>query len=129
MGWVRGSLTACWAGKQGVTPNGLRLLDGAPPAPAPPQGDEAKVRQMLQQGCPADSADYDGRTALELATVKGHTGVVDLLLAAGADANLQVGRARASVCLPEGAVLWTASAGACSACASGSRHRRNGSKA
>lgn len=134
------------------------------------QGNEAKVRQMLQQGCPADSAgemlgrwagpldppslcsglprqlalfaaavgwstipvlwptqatgqgtqrnaraalsaqtrplchhssctvpwttrsaDYDARTALELACVKGHGGVVDLLLAAGADVNSQVG--------------------------------------
>ncbi|KAI7843592.1 hypothetical protein COHA_002834 [Chlorella ohadii] len=53
------------------------------------QGNEAKVRQMLQQGCPADSADYDARTALELACVKGHAGVVDLLLAAGANVNLQ----------------------------------------
>ena len=25
------------------------------------QGNEAKVRQMLQQGCPADSADYGER--------------------------------------------------------------------
>ncbi len=35
-------------------------------------------------------ADYDARTALELACVKGHGGVVDLLLAAGANVNLQV---------------------------------------
>ncbi|PSC71927.1 potassium channel SKOR [Micractinium conductrix] len=33
--------------------------------------------------------DYDGRTALELAVVKGHAGVVQVLLTAGADANLQ----------------------------------------
>lgn len=53
------------------------------------QGNEMKVRQMLHQGCPADAADYDGRTALELACVKGHQGVAEMLLAAGADANLQ----------------------------------------
>jgi hypothetical protein len=34
----------------------------------------------------------DGRTALELACVKGHQGVAEMLLAAGADANLQVRR-------------------------------------
>lgn len=37
---------------------------------------------------PAPAA--DGRTALELACVKGHAGVVQLLIAAGADVNLQV---------------------------------------
>ena len=31
--------------------------------------------QMIQHGCEADKADYDGRTALELACVKGHVEV------------------------------------------------------
>ena len=30
--------------------------------------------QMLEQGFDADSADYDGRTALMLSAGKGHTG-------------------------------------------------------
>ena len=53
------------------------------------QGNEPKVRQFLQQGCPVNSADYDGRSALELACAKGHAGVARMLLAAGADANQQ----------------------------------------
>jgi ankyrin repeat protein len=42
-----------------------------------------KLRSMLQQGFNPDSADYDGRTALMLASVRGHRDVVDLLLSAG----------------------------------------------
>jgi ankyrin repeat protein len=42
-----------------------------------------KLRSMLQQGFNPDSADYDGRTALMLACVRGHRDVVDLLLSAG----------------------------------------------
>jgi ankyrin repeat protein len=38
---------------------------------------------MLQQGFNVDSSDYDGRTGLMLACVKGHKEAVDLLLAAG----------------------------------------------
>jgi ankyrin repeat protein len=38
---------------------------------------------MLQQGFNPDMPDYDGRTALMLAAVKGHADVVDLLLLAG----------------------------------------------
>jgi ankyrin repeat protein len=44
-----------------------------------------KLRSMLQQGFNPDSADYDGRTALMLACVRGHRDVVDLLLSAGED--------------------------------------------
>ena len=51
-----------------------------PGAPAP-----AACRQMLQQGCPVDCADYDGRRALELAAARGHASLVRLLLEAGAD--------------------------------------------
>jgi hypothetical protein len=47
------------------------------------RGDVMKLRSMLQQGFNPDSADYDGRTALMLACVRGHRDVVDLLLSAG----------------------------------------------
>jgi ankyrin repeat protein len=53
----------------------------------------AVCAQMLQQGMDVDSADYDGRTALMLACVKGHREVAVLLLGAGADPM------RRSVCL------------------------------
>lgn len=39
--------------------------------------------QMIQHGCKPDMADYDGRTALELACVKGHTEVRAPLLLFG----------------------------------------------
>ncbi|CAL5221935.1 g4209 [Coccomyxa viridis] len=52
-------------------------------------GDVAKIRQMLQQGFAADSADYDGRTALMLASVKGHADVAVALISAGADVMLR----------------------------------------
>lgn len=41
---------------------------------------------MLQQGLDSEQADYDGRTALMLATAKGHTNIA-LLLAAHSDAS------------------------------------------
>jgi ankyrin repeat protein len=50
------------------------------------RGDAMKLRSMLQQGFNPDSADYDGRTALMLACVRGHRDVVDLLLSAGEEA-------------------------------------------
>ncbi|GAX74508.1 hypothetical protein CEUSTIGMA_g1957.t1 [Chlamydomonas eustigma] len=48
-------------------------------------GNIGKIREMLLLGCPPNSADYDGRCALELACVKGHVNVVKLLLASGAN--------------------------------------------
>ena len=44
---------------------------------------------MLQQGFSADSADYDGRTALMLAAAKGHADVAVALISAGADVMLR----------------------------------------
>lgn len=49
------------------------------------KGDNSKVRQMLRQGFAVDSSDYDGRTALMLASAKGHAEVLNSLLAAGCD--------------------------------------------
>jgi hypothetical protein len=51
------------------------------------RGDTSVIRLMLQQGISANSADYDGRTALMLSSAKGHTAVVDELLSADADVN------------------------------------------
>ncbi|BDA49938.1 probable potassium channel AKT2 [Coccomyxa sp. Obi] len=53
------------------------------------QGDVAKIRQMLHQGFAPDSADYDGRTALMLASVKGHADVAVALISAGADVAIK----------------------------------------
>lgn len=47
------------------------------------KGDTVKLRAMLQQGFNPDSCDYDGRTGLMLACVRGHRDVVELLLSAG----------------------------------------------
>ncbi|KAG2444347.1 hypothetical protein HXX76_001103 [Chlamydomonas incerta] len=51
------------------------------------QGDLESLRTMLGQGINANTADYDGRTALMLAAAKGHLECVRLLLQAGADKN------------------------------------------
>jgi ankyrin repeat protein len=48
-------------------------------------GDEAAVKQLLEDGSDAKSKDIDIHTALFLATVKGHVGIVNLLLDNGAD--------------------------------------------
>ena len=51
-------------------------------------GDPRTVRQSLGTGIVSvNAADYDGRTALELACAKGHSEVVALLLGAGANPN------------------------------------------
>lgn len=51
---------------------------------------------MLKQGFAVDTSDYDNRTALMLASVKGHDDIVAALLAAGA--NPQVFQARSASC-------------------------------
>ncbi|KAK9804415.1 hypothetical protein WJX72_011623 [[Myrmecia] bisecta] len=51
--------------------------------------DIAQLRTMIQHGFDVNSTDYDGRTALMLACVKGHADVVSVLLAAGAQASLK----------------------------------------
>lgn len=45
------------------------------------------IAQMLHQGFAPDSADYDSRTALMLAAVKGHADVAVALISAGADVS------------------------------------------
>ncbi|GFR43530.1 hypothetical protein Agub_g4626 [Astrephomene gubernaculifera] len=49
------------------------------------QGDVESLSTMLKQGISANTADYDGRTALMLAAAKGFDGAVQLLLDSGAD--------------------------------------------
>eukprot|EP00887_Chlorella_sp_A99_P005048 scaffold4.g5048.t1 len=51
------------------------------------RGDNATLRRMLDQGFSVSSADYDGRTGLMLACVKGFAETAELLLAAGAQAS------------------------------------------
>ncbi|KUH38936.1 hypothetical protein ATE80_10290 [Streptomyces kanasensis] len=48
-------------------------------------GAEDAVVRLLRSGAPAEATDEDGATALYTAAVSGHTGIVRLLLAAGAD--------------------------------------------
>ncbi|RST05263.1 hypothetical protein E2C00_15320 [Streptomyces sp. WAC05374] len=55
-------------------------------------GDEDTVVRLLRAGVPAEAADGDGDTALYLAAVSGHAGIVRLLLAAGADPGRGSGR-------------------------------------
>ncbi|OKK08434.1 hypothetical protein AMK26_05360 [Streptomyces sp. CB03234] len=47
-------------------------------------GDEDAVVRLLRAGVPAEATDEDGQTALYLAAVSDHAGIVRLLLAAGA---------------------------------------------
>ncbi|GIL88133.1 hypothetical protein Vretifemale_16146, partial [Volvox reticuliferus] len=49
------------------------------------QGDVESLRTMLAQGISPNTADYDGRTGLMLASAKGHDEMVQLLLDAGAE--------------------------------------------
>lgn len=51
------------------------------------RGCEERVSRLLQQGANVKYADDDKRTALHLATVGGHAGVVRMLLEAGANVN------------------------------------------
>ena len=47
----------------------------------------SKVHLLLEAGCPVNSADAEGTTALHAAAAKGHASVVAVLLAAGADVH------------------------------------------
>lgn len=51
------------------------------------RGNTQRLRDFLDQGFDADSADYDGRTGLMLACVKGFKDTAEVLLEAGADPN------------------------------------------
>ena len=48
-------------------------------------GDVEYVRSLLERGCPPDSTDYDNRTGLMLAAVRGHVEVAGVLLKWGAN--------------------------------------------
>ena len=53
------------------------------------KGDVEGVQQLLDDGVPIDSCDYDKRTALHLAASEGHVPVAELLLKRGANVNPQ----------------------------------------
>ena len=52
-------------------------------------GDVDHVCSLLEHGCPPDSPDYDNRTGLMLAAVKGHLEVTKMLLKWGANRELK----------------------------------------
>ncbi|MGW1958397.1 ankyrin repeat domain-containing protein [Streptomyces sp. NPDC001920] len=54
-------------------------------------GDVNLVTQLLGDGAEVDTPSSEGRTALDLAACAGHTGVVRVLLAAGADPQQKAG--------------------------------------
>ena len=51
------------------------------------QGSLIEVQNLLAQGVPATSANYDQRTCLHLAAAEGHYAVVEYLLKKGAQVN------------------------------------------
>ena len=53
------------------------------------QGDDESVRHLLQAGADPDAKDEDGYTALMLAIIWNHFGVVEQLLQFGADSNVK----------------------------------------
>lgn len=53
--------------------------------------------QMVDEGFQVDSVDYDGRTALMLASASGHVAVVKLLLQHGADPTREDGLGRCAI--------------------------------
>jgi hypothetical protein len=54
------------------------------------RGDVGKIREMVfDHGCDPNMYDYDGRTALMLASSRGFRDVVSVLLSAGADPNTE----------------------------------------
>ena len=60
-----------------------------PPPPTPglqacSSGDMVRVQSLLERSCPPDSADYDNRTGLMLAAVKGHVEVAQVRGGGGA---------------------------------------------
>jgi len=67
------------------------------------EGDEAKVEAFLvDKSDQINAADEEGYTALHLAAVRGHGGVVRFLLAAGANPSLGVAESEAGLMSPGG---------------------------
>ena len=50
-------------------------------------GDVTQVKRLIDFGIPANSSDYDLRTALHVAAAEGHEKIVEFLLVAQADPN------------------------------------------
>jgi hypothetical protein len=76
--------------------------DGPPPPPPPgteflvysaKEGQIAGVRQALAEGVPPDTMNKNGWNALHEAAQHGHTEILRVLIAAGADVNIQYRKA------------------------------------
>ena len=52
-------------------------------------GDKECAAQLLRNGAKVNQTDKDGKTALMMAVVNGHTALVELLLDKGADISLK----------------------------------------
>ena len=65
--------------------------------------DVATIRLMCDQGFDPDSADYDSRTALMVASMKGNVDAIEKLLEYGADPHLTSAPGAAGRCLRLGA--------------------------
>ena len=52
-------------------------------------GDLSQIRAMIEDGADVNSQDYDGRTALHIASAEGHIPIIEYLLTQGADPHLE----------------------------------------
>jgi len=66
------------------------------------RGDQARVKQLLDQGVSVNACGFDGRTALMEAAYGGHTDIVKALLAAAANVTPRKGDGATALSLAEG---------------------------